>query len=796
MIGKQRNSIFLIFLGALSIPISTLQPAFADVPVVTILADFEDDSVAARIGEVRGVLRSDCTVQRDVVPARGQASLAMEIGATASNVSACCDLRFRESPRLSQADRIAAFCWLKKGEYQLAYRIRDARGQLFETRPMTVQTHNRWVRIAADLAPAELVRVSGAADLEWPIEIQGYRVTTAQLGRQSIYLDDLQIEHRVPNSDVITGEIVFDEPTRIYEPGSIIGAAVWLENRSREQALRISVELAWMRPDGAVLKTQRGSVTLPASGRDFRSRQPVDFSQRISQPGLYRLVARARGSDWSRPKVIETCIAVTPSNRLIARGRSTLFGVRSGLLREPPVDQWLEIAIARDIGVHVLALETPWRMIEPSDGRFDFSGLNPVINTLVDMGIVPLVILREAPDFVSVASQRTARLTTVLEQLVRNCGPKVAHFQIGADVLPTDDLPALDAALQDILMKVRRIRPEVRLISPPLALDDPSRYAELAELLRAETDVQWCLRTTGDSANALVRLDRFRESADLTWQSKYWWQHEGWSSVGHQEMDAAQDILRHYVQAALQGIAGMIWCDLRDFDNDPAHPERMRGLVHRDFSPKAGLLGYATAAGQLTGLTCRGPVSGAPAAFDSALFIGSDRHVAVLMPRANHIRPALLAPILGVAGELTVRDFERRQRAILTSDHGTLIPTIPQPLFLSLSLDNPQPEPQLAFAEPWIQMPASVFLSENASLSIGLRINQRVRRGSVRLIIPDDVPLTAEPKRHNFKADAGDTQSFSFKLGTDSPEFQSANLIARIYLDGRKTEVPFEVRRK
>ena len=302
---------------AAGVLIALCGPAWGDEPAVTVLADFEDASVAARIGEVRNVLASDCSATRAAIPARGQGSLAVEIGATVRNVSVACGLTFREATRFSQADRVGTFCWINEGENGIAFRIRDARGERFETPLETVRLAHRWVYVAAELQPDKLQRLRGTEALTYPLEIEGLRLTTDRLGRQTIYVDDLQVEHRVRPQDLIHGVFEFNEPTRIYEPGSAIAAAVVLENRSREKALSLAVDLAWMRPDGTVLQTQQADVSLPASGTEFRSHRKLDFSQRIREPGLYRLVAHARASGWNSPHTVETAIAVTPSNRRV-----------------------------------------------------------------------------------------------------------------------------------------------------------------------------------------------------------------------------------------------------------------------------------------------------------------------------------------------------------------------------------------------------------------------------------------------------------------------------------------------
>ena len=767
-----------------------------DVPVVTILADFEDDSVAASLGDLENITPLECAVRRHSVPARGQYCLAMDIGATVANVSVACDLRLREPQRFWQADRIAVFYWLKEGEFQLAFRIRDHRGQIFETPPQPLKTRNRWVRITAELNADKLRRISGDGPLVWPIEAHGCRVVSGQLGKQSIYLDDFQVEHRVQSREMVRGEFVFDQPTRVYEPGSTIGAQINLENRSRETALRVSLELAWTRPDGSVLKTERATVTLPASGHDFRSRQPVDFSQRLDYPGLYHLVARASSSAWMTPSVFQTSVAVTPSNRLLPRGRSTFFGVRTDLRRESAADQQLEIAIARDIGVEVLAIDTPWRVLEPAAGRFDFDQLDRTIDALVrkDIDIAPLIVLTDPPAWLPSGPERLARLTTVFEQLARRYGAKVLHYQPDEHALPESDMGALAAALEQLQTRLRAIHEHIRVLSPPVDIDANTAARGLPDLTTLG-DVAWCFRTVGDSAAAIEALDAVRRQAGGGWGRSCWWLHEAAPLVENTYFVDAEAVLRHYVHAALMGLDGVLWYDLRDNDNDVTRPEEMRGLVRRDFSPKASLLGYGSAAGMLTGLTCRGPVLGTPAGFESALFIGSDRQVAVLLPKPNRRHNAVFAPFWRVPGELEIRDFERRPSSPLRTTGGALVASSSRPLFITLKLENAQPEPQIALAEPWLRAPAVAFCGVGEPFTVQVDAPEDGGRGSVRLVLPPEAQFTATPTRQAIATEDKEALSASFQLAPKLGEsFESGGMLLKAGIAGLAAEVPIEVR--
>ena len=76
-------------LAALVLGLLFLTPGSrGDEPVVTTLADYEDDSIATTIADVHNVLETDCSASMAAIPARGQRSLVVEIGATKPNASA------------------------------------------------------------------------------------------------------------------------------------------------------------------------------------------------------------------------------------------------------------------------------------------------------------------------------------------------------------------------------------------------------------------------------------------------------------------------------------------------------------------------------------------------------------------------------------------------------------------------------------------------------------------------------------------------------------------------------------
>ncbi len=780
---------------------SAALPALGD-PVVTTLADFEDDSVAASITEADRALLADCTTGRSAVPARGQRALVVAIGATEPGASAVCELRFRVATRFAHARRVATYVWLTQGSVAVQFRIRDADGRLFESRRREVGAHNRWVRLTAKLADGEFEPLErrAATRIVWPVQVVGYRIHTRTVGRQTVYIDDLEVEQTAEGPDLLRGEFWLDKPTHLYEPGSVVYAAVVLENISTVSTLPLTVEMSWLRADGSKLTTGRQSLSLPARGSSFRSRQPVDFSQQVPEPGLYRLVARVRAPGWLRPAVFETTVAAVYSNRALPRGRSTFFGLRTNLLREPLADRMREIAIAREIGAQLLLVETPWRRIAPQPGRLLLDDLEPVVDAVTARDIAVMLAIVEPPADLAPADF-WQRQTELVAELAEHFGARVIGYQ---PARPPGAGPALDAAeiagLQDVRQRLRAVRPTATLLTPPVDVhpDGPVRWPRI----EPTGGLELCFATSGRSAAGLAALDRLARSSGQTWGPGQRWMHISRPIVGPGSLSDACAVLKHYVQAATAGVAGVIWADLRDDTADPRHPEQMTGLVRRDFSPKTTLLGLADTIGMLQGLIHAGPLAGTPDEFRSALFIGGSRQVAVLLPRPNRILPGVLVPYhTAEAGMLNVLDFSRRPQPLLETPFSALAISQPAPFFITLDATRSLPEPALALARPWLRVPRSVLISDRpaadgsvGSLTITLDALGPLRRSYVQLKLPPNLPVRSTFSSRALRAAAGESRSFDVKFERVNDEpLQPATATLRLSLEGRAVELPIEL---
>lgn len=765
---------------------------------MTILADFEDPSVEPTITQTRNVLASDCALRVTAVPARGHGSLAVEIGASKPDTSVAVDFIYREALRHNAARKVAVWAWLNEGQMSVALRLRDARGQIYETPPLPVGQSRRWVLLQADANPDTLIGPESAGPLQTPFVLIGCRVQTPRLGRQTIFLDDLHIVQDAAPHELVLGRFFFgqsEERPRIFEIGERVDTAVLIENQSRQKALDLTVDLAWLRPDGSVLRQRTGKMSLPPAGLDFRSRQKTEFSQTLPDPGLYRLVARVRAPGWTTPAVFETTVAATPVASRLSRGQSRLFGLYSNLLREPELDRQLELRVARDVGANMLAVEVPWASLEPHAGDFKVTALADILKPLAQDSIAVLLCLTTPPEWAPKdGAARDQALTKLLKRLGERFGRQAERFMLGADVLGT-------SAVAEQLARLTALRSgvdakQVVLLPPPVDVADVAQAKTVAGYVKQQPTLPLMFRVRGTVDRALGALEQYRAAGDFAWQAQHVWWYET-PPLTNLGTDAdAQAVLNLYLHALQSGVGSLVWVELRDDDNDPADLASQRGLVTRDFSPKTTLLGYVTASGEFTGHTYAGPALLNSDKLDAALLIGGSRQVAILWPRPNRILPAALAVRTLREGELQVTDVTRRRQTLLESTAAPLLPLGPEPQFVMLTFPQPDSKPQLLLEPAWIDAPGTVLCgAAGTEFTINIRPPLTVTRGYMQLDVAKDAPLKVSPAASALKVEAGEVAPFTIQVTPQKGFADSAGVTVpvRVSLGSGPVTLPIRI---
>lgn len=757
--------------------------AIAVEPAVTVLADFEDRSVATSLGAARNVLLSDCSVKPTLVPARGRGALAIEVGATRPETSLVCELTFREPTRFDQAETLAVFGWINDGRIAVGFRVKDADGRLFDTATEPLRQIRRWVRVAHTFDVATLKAVSGEGSAVMPIEVVGVLVATTEVGRQTLFIDDVQVESRVAPQELVRGEFRVsrsgsaEESVRLFAPGDSVDATVVLENLSRQRAMDLTVELVWTKPDGAALQRQTKRINLPPSGMDFRSSQRVAFTQALRDAGLYRLTAQIRAAGWPRPRTIESSAGVIPSGRRKSRGRSTFFGVHTNLLRESELDRGVEVQVARDIAVNLLALHVPWPLVEPKEGAHDLAPLSETVAAISAADMALMLAIDGAPEWATSPPQREAALAGLIAALAAAHGERVHSFAIGAAALGRDGAAEQLAAADRIRTGLGARLGGALLFGPALRVDDPALASAAAG--------GGPLLIHGDARAIAARI--------RTANAGQYWIHDAAPAGGVGAPADADGVLERYLLAAEAGAGGLIWNELRDDDTDVDRLDALTGLVRRDFGPKHALLGYATLAAQVTGYQCAGPIASTPEALRSALFIGGNEQLAILNPRPNRVLPALAAVRLKAPGELRAEDRATATRPLHAVRRDYFAPLSSSPFQLIATLKAPQPDPQILLDAGWIAAPATVLVDGETPLVIELTPPFDIGRGFVQLTPPAPAAFAVSPTSAALNGAAGEAQRHEFQIRA-SGELERETLGVRIVMDNHTVEFPINVR--
>lgn len=759
--------------------------------VTTTVFDMEEDAYAAQITAVEGVTAADCAVRDSVLPARGQHSLAIEIGATKPGASAVVELRGRDEILFDHAQRVAAYAWLASGDGILCLRLRDATGRVFESKQQFVNQHKRWQRIAVELKVGEWFPVAGAdpasaaskpAEIKPPFALIGFRSIAPDVGRQTLFVDDLEVEHEASGADLVRGVFHFNQPIQLYAVGANIGAALTIENLHRKQTLNVSVTIAWRRADGAEIKSQRTDLNLPPSTAEYRSRQNVDASIKLDEPGLYRLVARIQTPRWPQPRIVETGLAVMQSNRGLARGRSTLFAVRSNLLEDPRADQDLELQLADELGAELFAIVTPWARLEPRPGTYDFTALDPLVGALVKRSIFPMISLTEAlPGENQTGAALTKPRQALLDALVAHFGAKVRYFELAPATGPTTT-EALNAVQEALAAHIQN--PVV--IGPRVAIHTQAKPSDLPTNPIAA-------QIGGSAGGALRILKALGASGARGWKPGDWWIFTPAAENGVGDLDDTLDLIQFYCEAASAGIAGLVCVDLRDQTNDPHHPERMHGLVRRDFSPKSMALGFAAAAAILNGCTSAGRLPNAPPAYDTYAFRSPTRQLIALIPQPGANRNALVGIAQTGEGQLHAFTAEKRAVPLFEGSPAVLLPAA-RPVIAELTLAKLTTDFGLAFAPAWMTVPAEVACGASGSFDIELTPPMPLRKSYLEVLVPRDCGLKSSISNRQLKGEAGQPIKLPCELTRD-PAYRDApaTLTLNVSLEGRTFPLPIAV---
>ncbi len=746
-------------------------------PIVSVLADFEADDYLASAEELTASVASDWTIEPAAIPARGQRSLSITAASTRPDPSAIVRFRFRDPARFAQADRLMARAWLNQGSAAVAFVVEDALGRSFATEFAEVGGVRRWADLRSKLDRDALGKPRGQdpdapPDIEpmrWPLEIVGVAVRFKGAGRHTLYLDDLEIEHDVPAGEIVRGSFFVDRMSAVVEAGAEARMIFSLENRSRADAVNGALELTLYGPTGEKLAEERRTVTLPPKGADYRSRQTFPFSKRLEYAGFCRVAARLT-SGASPPVDWEFGLVALPPRPDIVRGRDQLFGVRVALFDQTPSDRLFEIEVAAALGAQVIALETPWRVIQPRPDTLALEQLDTLIKWMQDRRIEPLIVLTDPPEWLGAAEpgEHQAKLLT---SLVGRFGRRVRHYQLARE---PGDGAALAQAMARVRARVAPLLDDLVIISPAAPLGE----------LTADADGALGAAVSGSPGACAAALSsgKFEKKASVFCVV------DATPAQALGDVVDASDVLRAYVAAARGGVRTLVWGRLRDTPDAPGV-----GLLRRDFSPRRRAAAFANAAQWMIGAELSGPMPGAatidparPALADpmaSALFISLDRQVGIVFDSPTVV-PGVMARLLhGVSGFAVCRRWDAYPTIVFEWGDASLIEPPPGVMVVEFFPETNQSRPQVAFVPTWVAAPGVVAVDQTASFTARITCPYDAQRAYLRAETDPAAPIRCELGARVLQAGAGVTTEVEAPLKRVSALKDGTDLRLEVAID-------------
>lgn len=704
--------------------------------------DFESVGLVLAERDFVNTTALECLPAFESLPARGTRALRLELTSTKPDAAYTTIFNYRSKPLFDDATELAFQVWCEDRDLLVAALLIDAEGRVIATPSATPKPRQRWQRYAYPLEAEKLRRVDPESglitdtppeNLTQPLSLYGVRLRASRAGQQSLIVDDFELRRSVEPYETVRARLNFGAATHWYAPGDVAACELTLQNLSQTLDHRLQVNIEYLTAEGRLVHKLQERVHLLPSGSDSVATQTLNVSRVIEQPGLNQIRATLAQPGWRTQPVVSGAFAVQRSNRGLPRSRKLFFGVRANLLSAPPADRTTEIALARDLGMRVTLVPIDATELRGADGDWSVAPLRALVDELIEqeLGVALQISLADVP-----VAERPAAARALLADVIRTFGPRMTAVQVTE--LPARDFAALVKQRADAELGPLLLTPLIDIDQPPPTLSTDSLSNE---------HVRVCFAAAGAPGTAIARVAAYASRHDLPFDARALVLFSAAPLAGQGTFADALAVFRLYADAAQRDLGGVIFANLRDTNSDPRDTAGQQGLVDRRFSPRLRALGIARAARQLNSVRYDSVVLGAAPDFESALFIGAGRQLALLTPRDPNALPALFQLGQGVEGALVVTDFAGRVLPPLGAPERLIFATIPELVFVELTPETAQPAPQIAVADPWLKLPRRVYYGPDARFEVEALLPPDAQRGAVRFEKPRLAPYNAAPRR-------------------------------------------------
>lgn len=315
--------------------------------------------------------------------------------------------------------------------------------------------------------------------------------------------------------------------------------------------------------------------------------------------------------------------ASTPDARVVAPipvaprkaiGRTFRYGVCSHISRYSPADQKKLLDVIGRLGVDFVRDGKDWNWVEPSEGKWDFTTLDEMVDGLNVRGIELQTILGYTARWASTGDINAKdwtdwnRAAPRMDAFKRYVDAVVARYKDRIDLWEIWNEPDISfwkstTAQFNDLFKVGSASivagdPNGKVLNGGFAMvRRPPNPNFLQEFVRDADASNWHIWAYHDYHTFDQMLVRARENRQL-YQSKglkipIWINEGGFHCLlpgGEEEQAIA--IAKKLSAAPALGVSAYAWYDIIDDGDKPLDPEHHFGLLRRDFSPKPAFIAY------------------------------------------------------------------------------------------------------------------------------------------------------------------------------------------------------------
>lgn len=351
----------------------------------------------------------------------------------------------------------------------------------------------------------------------------------------------------------------------------------------------------------------------------------------------------------------------------------------------------LDYPMAKELGANWIRVWMPWAEIETSPDEYDWTTYDRIFDRLNEVGLVPLVVIYNAPVWAANEScgpvSDTEALQAFLRSAVTRYGESVAAWEFINEPdggKPHEYGPAIGCwghasqqyaqQLRIFYFVVRDLDPGAQVFFGGLAYDGwdhfvrdffPQTLAAGAGPFFDGVSLHYYPINAAEFPDISYKIDEIKEimAQHAVYDKPIWitetsmWVNENGSLASQQDY-----ILRAFSRAFCSGADNVFWYAVRQ---EPGDPHLHRWLIDIDHQPDNAFDTYQFYAGLLSGARCSGRVQNVPDDVEAYRFDASTGPVYVLWSNAAAATVSLPAPNGAV-----VRDQDGTTLQTLPSEEG------------------------------------------------------------------------------------------------------------------------------